>query len=114
MTSLRQPKKEAGVKARRAQEDASAWEEAGSGENKVRGTVFAANFVSRNWYGGPAAAGGGRSCDCGLRSDRVGSGIVAGPRGRGYAAHYRSRLCRGQQSAAAVAVRRKRRGRVGA
>src|SRR4029077_19975883 len=73
--------------------------EAGRGERKIRGTVLAADSVSRDRNGRPAAAGCGTSGDCGLRSDRLSVGVIAGARGGGTASNHRSRLCGGEQSA---------------
>src|SRR5580700_6057830 len=84
--------------------------EAGRGEGKVRGTVLETDSVSRNRSRGPTTAGGGTSGDCGMRRDRVGAGVITGARGRGNVADHRPRLRGGEQSAAAVAVRRKGRG----
>src|ERR1700691_1647909 len=86
--------------------------EAGRGEGKVRRTVFAADSVSRHRSGGSAASGCRESRDCGMRSDWIGAGVVTGARRRGDDADYRSRLRGGKQSAAAVAVRGERCGRV--
>src|SRR5258708_33615892 len=62
--------------------------EAGCGEREIRGTLFAADFVPRNRRRRPAQAGGGASCDCGGRSNRVGAGIFGGAGWRGGATHY--------------------------
>src|SRR5208282_5156926 len=72
--------------------------ETGRGERKIRRTIFAADSVSRNWRRGPAAPEGRASCDCGMRSDGVGAGVITGTSRRGKVADYRSRLRGGEQS----------------
>src|SRR5579863_2761985 len=79
--------------------------EAGCGERKIRGTILAADSVSRHRRGGTAAAGGGASCDCGMRRHGIGAGVFVGAHGRRDAPDCGSRLRGNKQSAATVTVR---------
>src|SRR5579863_374020 len=66
--------------------------EAGCGERKIRGTILAADSVSRHWRGGTGAAGGGASCDRGMRRHGIGAGVFVGAHGRRDAPDCRPRL----------------------